>query len=181
MPAGTFNPRARRVDEVAGGVDRHASISEVFAVMDEDKSGSVDLAEFIGIFSKVGERNAQRDMELIDAKGGEKHTSEVTKYGGFSREQKNVEETDGLLQQDEFIFHMMELMEVKTDVEFLAEIKMFLKRLAEGGRSLQLRKVFAKMDVDGSGFVDLVELKSIVGKTTDDGQASLPPPCPVPS
>lgn len=126
--------------QIVGGIDRHAALAKVFTQMDGDKSGSVDLAEFLGIFSAAGEKNAQRDMQLMDARG-EESTAEVTKYGGFSREQKNVEGADGQLQQDEFIFHMLELLEVKTDLEFQQEIDTYLARLAEGGRALMLRKV----------------------------------------
>jgi len=159
--AGTFQPRARKVDAIGAGLDRHAMLAEVFVKMDADHSGTVDLAEFMGIFSAVGEKNAARDMALMDTKGDDT-SQEFTKYEGHDRSTKKVNVSDGLLQQDEFIFHMLEQLDVKTDVEFKKIIDLYNERIDQGERALKLRKIFAQMDVDGSGFVDVVELKVLL-------------------
>jgi len=175
--AGTFQPRAHKVDAIGEGLDRHAMLSEVFKKMDADDSGSVDLAEFMGIFSAVGEKNAARDMALMDTKNDDT-SQEFTKYEGHDRSQKRVNVSDGQLQQDEFIFHMLEQLEVKTDVEFQKTIDTYLERIEQGERALKLRKIFAQMDVDGSGQVDVVELKvlldaaqsAMAGPPTESGE-----------
>ena len=43
--------------------------------------------------------------------------------------------------QDEFIFHMLEQLDVKTDVEFKKIIDTYNERIDQGERALKLRKV----------------------------------------
>eukprot|EP00966_Prymnesium_polylepis_P278174 6427718-Prymnesium_polylepis.2 len=52
----------------------------------------------MGIFSAVGEKNAARDMALMDTKGDDT-SQEFTKYEGHDRSTKKVNVSDGLLQQ----------------------------------------------------------------------------------
>ena len=106
----------------------------------------------MGIFSAAGEKNAARDMAMMDAKGDET-AQDFTSYDGHDRSNKKVALSDGQLQEDEFVFFMLEQLDVKTDVEFQAVINTYHERIDQGERALKLRKIFAKMDVDGSGEV----------------------------
>mmetsp|Transcript_19443 Transcript_19443/g.48572 ORF Transcript_19443/g.48572 Transcript_19443/m.48572 type:complete len:575 (+) Transcript_19443:50-1774(+) len=159
--AGKLQPRGRRADKVGMGIDRHAMLSELFMKMDADNSGTVDLAEFMGIFSAVGNKSAARDMEMIDRRVQES-AQDFTNYKGHDRGQKGVKLADGFLQQDEFIFHMLEQLESKSDFQFQKIIKVYHQRIDQGERALKLRKVFMLTDVDNSGYLDVVELKVLI-------------------
>ena len=138
----------------------------------------------MGLFSAAGEKNAARDMAMMDSKGDDT-AQDFTAYDGHDRSNKKVNLSDGLLQQDEFIFFMLEQLDVKTDVEFQAVINTYHERIDQGERALKLRKIFAKMDVDGSGEVSSSSCpaRQVLAPTHPRLSPAVPRarPCPVPS
>lgn len=65
----------------------------------------VDLAEFMGIFSAVGNKSAARDMEMIDRRVQES-AQDFTNYKGHDRGQKGVKLADGFLQQEGLVRYL---------------------------------------------------------------------------
>ena len=179
---GTTKERVLRKDEISGGIDRHAMLSDVFHRMDEDNSGTVDLAEFMAIFSAAGEKNALQQMQLMDQKEqGVDYQSTGDATTSFHRDATKAKRSDLKLQADEFVSHMLEMTSADTDLQFHAKVDTWLNRLDEGHRALNIRRVFAQMDVDNSGYVDINEFSGLLASASQsasgDEAAAVNPRC----
>ena len=127
---------------------RKLLLRRVFARMDVDKSGTVSLEEFKAIANDdVGADNSAAFFKWIEGATGN---------------------NDGDLTSDEWVPFVLEMEAGSTDEEFHQLVDDWLSVLEKKRRTTLLRQVFAKMDADSSGEVDLAEFEAMRDGSADD-------------
>ena len=127
---------------------RKLLLRRVFARMDVDKSGTVSLEEFKAIANDdVGAENSAAFFKWIEGATGN---------------------NDGDLTSDEWVPFVLEMEAGSTDEEFHQLVDDWLSVLEKKRRTTLLRQVFAKMDADSSGEVDLAEFEAMRDGSADD-------------
>ena len=126
---------------------RKLLLRRVFAKMDTDNSGSVSLMEFKQLADDdVGAQNSETFFRWIERCKGD---------------------GDGKLTPEEWVPYVLEQEADTSDAQFEKMVSEWLEVLAKKRRVTLLRQVYAKMDADNSGEVDLKEFALLA----EDGAA----------
>lgn len=133
-------------------VDRHALLHKTFVAMDADGSGFVDESEFLSIFDDHEVKHAKARMAEIDLVSGS---------------------DDGLIGAEEFCKFMLEYMIAMQDQAFKHKVARWQENVKGSHRKLLLRRVFKKMDVDGSDSVSLAEFGALNDEVGTASSAAL--------
>jgi len=128
---------------------RKLLLRRVFAKMDTDRNGTVSLEEFRQLADDdVGAENSATFFNWIENAEGD---------------------GNGKLSPDEWVPYVHALEAGTSDEEFEAKVAEWLNVLAKKRRVTLLRQVYAKMDADGSGAVDLKEFAAL-NDGSDEGK-----------